>query len=113
MWIYRPENGSVTFFELEPDKRPVGYFRGLGIPFTNKEFDLKKDDRIYLFTDGFADQFGGPRGKKFKYKQLQGLLAVIAEEPMTEQSKILSETFDKWKGSLEQVDDICVIGIRI
>lgn len=113
LWIYRPENGSITFFEIEPDKRPVGYFRGLGIPFTHKEFDLKKGDRIYLFTDGFADQFGGPKGKKFKYKQLQGLLAVIAEESMAEQCKILSETFDTWKGNLEQVDDVCVIGLKI
>ncbi|MBK6523135.1 MAG: SpoIIE family protein phosphatase [Sphingobacteriaceae bacterium] len=85
----------------------------MGIPFTNKEFQLKKGDRIYLFTDGFADQFGGPKGKKFKYKQLQGLLAVIAEEPMTQQFKILSNTFDTWKGSLEQVDDVCVIGLKV
>lgn len=113
LWIYRPENGSISFFEIEPDKRPVGYFRGLGIPFTNKEFQLQKGDRIYMFTDGFADQFGGPKGKKFKYKQLQGLLAVIAEESMAQQHKILSETFDTWKGSLEQVDDVCVIGLKV
>ncbi|MBK7818797.1 MAG: tetratricopeptide repeat protein [Sphingobacteriaceae bacterium] len=113
LWIYRLENGNTELIEIDPDKRPVGYFRGLGIPFTNKEFQLKKGDRIYLFTDGFADQFGGPKGKKFKYKQLQGLLAVIAEEPMTQQFKILSETFDAWKGSLEQVDDVCVIGLKV
>ena len=113
LWIYRIENGNTDLIELEPDKRPVGYFRGLGIPFTNKEFQLKKGDRIYLFTDGFADQFGGPKGKKFKYKQLQGLLAVIADESMSEQYNILSKTFDTWKGNLEQVDDVCVIGLKV
>jgi serine phosphatase RsbU (regulator of sigma subunit) len=112
LWIFRTENGNTDLIELEPDKRPVGYFRGLGIPFTNKEFQLKQGDSVYLFTDGYADQFGGPKGKKFKYKQLQGLLAVIGEEPMAEQHKILSETFDRWKGNLEQVDDVCVIGLK-
>ncbi len=112
LWIFRTENGNTELIELDPDKRPVGYFRGLGIPFTNKEFQLKPGDSVYLFTDGYADQFGGPKGKKFKYKQLQGLLAVIGEEPMKEQHRILSETFDKWKGNLEQVDDVCIIGLR-
>jgi serine phosphatase RsbU (regulator of sigma subunit)/Tfp pilus assembly protein PilF len=123
LWIFRTENGSQEFIEIEPDKRPVGYFRGMGIPFTNKEFQLKKGDHLFLFTDGYADQFGGPkarpdegpfgRGKKFKYKQLRELLSSILEKPMSEQHDILSETFDNWKGALEQVDDVCIIGIRI
>jgi serine phosphatase RsbU (regulator of sigma subunit) len=113
LWILRTENGITTVVEIEPDKRPVGYFRGLGIPFTNKEFQLQKGDRIYLFTDGYADQFGGPRGKKFKYKQLQQLLLSIVQKPMHEQNQIISERFELWKGSLEQVDDVCVIGVRI
>lgn len=68
---------------------------------------------IYLFTDGFADQFGGPKGKKFKYKPLQELVLSIASKPMHTQHDILLETITTWKGPLEQIDDICVIGIRI
>jgi serine phosphatase RsbU (regulator of sigma subunit)/Tfp pilus assembly protein PilF len=113
LWIFRNENGKTEFIEIDPDKRPVGYFRGMGIPFTNKEFQLKKGDRIYLFTDGYADQFGGPRGKKFKYKQLKELLANILEKPMSEQHTILKETFENWKGMLDQVDDVCIVGIRV
>ncbi|MDZ4665324.1 MAG: tetratricopeptide repeat protein [Bacteroidota bacterium] len=113
VWIFRPENGAFTFFEIEPDKRPIGYFKGMGLPFTNKEFQLKKNDRIYLFTDGYADQFGGPKGKKFKYKQLNELFACIAEKSMNEQYMMLTETFDSWKGKLEQVDDVCIIGLRL
>ncbi len=113
LWIFRTENGKTEFIEIDPDKRPVGYFRGLGIPFTNKEFQLKKGDRIYLFTDGFADQFGGPKGKKFKYKQLQELITSGLEKPMSEQHKALSEAFENWRGVLEQVDDVCIIGLRV
>jgi phosphoserine phosphatase RsbU/P len=68
---------------------------------------------LYLFTDGYADQFGGTKGKKFKYKQLQELLFANAAQSMDEQKNMLETTLDKWKGNLEQVDDILVIGIRV
>ena len=83
---------------------------------------LQKGDVLYLFTDGYADQFGGTKGKKFKYKQLQELLLKNVDLPMEEQKMILDETIENWKacpapdGSsrhLEQVDDILVIGIKI
>ena len=74
---------------------------------------LEKNDSIYTFTDGFADQFGGPKGKKFKYKQLQQLLLSTSQLAMEKQKDVLHETMEAWKGDLEQVDDILIIGIRV
>jgi serine phosphatase RsbU (regulator of sigma subunit) len=68
---------------------------------------------VYLFTDGFADQFGGPFGKKFKYKALKRLFAENAHLGMDEQKAIITKTFFDWKGSFEQVDDVCIMGIRL
>ena len=76
-------------------------------------FDLHVDDIVYTFTDGFADQFGGPRGKKFKYGQLKKQFISINKQSMSQQKSILENTFNTWKGSLEQVDDVCVIGVRV
>ncbi|MGZ4099476.1 MAG: hypothetical protein ACXVNM_11390, partial [Bacteroidia bacterium] len=68
---------------------------------------------FYLMSDGFPDQFGGPRGKKYKSKQLYDLLLSVSSLPLNEQKNILQDTFKTWKGSLEQVDDVCVIGIKL
>ena len=70
-------------------------------------------DNIYLFTDGYLDQFGGEKGKKFKKTNFKKLLLSIEEKSMQEQSQIIQETFNKWKGDLEQIDDVCVMGVRI
>ena len=99
--------------EYKADKRPIGYFQGKELPFTNHIVELSKGDSLYVFSDGYADQFGGPKGKKFKYRQLQEMLISIQNEPMMKQEEILLATFNKWKGNLEQVDDVLVIGIRI
>jgi serine phosphatase RsbU (regulator of sigma subunit) len=66
-----------------------------------------------LYSDGYADQFGGPKGKKFKYKKLNELLLSLSGTALDKQKEILNETFDNWKGGLEQIDDVCVVGIRI
>jgi serine phosphatase RsbU (regulator of sigma subunit) len=94
------------------NKQPVGKSDD-PVPFTTHHIQLSKGDTIYLFTDGFADQFGGPRGKKFKYKPFQEHLFANSSKSMKEQKESLQQTFDDWKGNLEQVDDVCVIGIRI
>ena len=83
------------------------------IPFLGGEFDLKKGDVIYTLTDGYQDQFGGRRGKKFKVKPMKRICSEIAHMPMDEQYKKLATTLDDWEGDLEQVDDVCIVGIRI
>lgn len=110
VWIIRDQ----TMVQLNGDKFPIGAFVGEELnQFTNHEYDLKTGDCIYIFTDGFVDQFGGPKGKKFKYKQFETLLLTHHQEKMDVQKRILSKTINEWIGSLEQIDDILVIGIRI
>ena len=106
-------DGKWQMEEYLADKRPIGYYLGKGLPFTNQKISLQKGDTLYIFTDGYADQFGGPKGKKFKYKQFQEVLLSIQNEPMIKQEEILLKKFSEWKGSLEQIDDVLVIGIKV
>lgn len=101
-----------TLIELKADKQPCGFFHDPK-PFNLYEFDLESEDCIYTFTDGFADQFGGPKGKKFRYKQFESLLLDNCKKPFTHQKETLALAFDAWKGKLDQVDDVLVIGIKI
>jgi len=98
--------------ETPADKQPIGYFPVMK-PFTNHTVTAEKGSILYLFSDGYADQFGGPKGKKFKHSQFKEVLFAIHKKDMKEQKKLLNETFETWKGNLEQVDDILVIGIRV
>ena len=103
---------TQQLIELDADRMPVG----VGERKENfKLYTIKANsgDMLYLYTDGYADQFGGPKGKKFKYKQLNELLLANHHLPMKEQHEILKTTFSNWKGELEQVDDVCVIGVGI
>ncbi|MBI3520481.1 MAG: SpoIIE family protein phosphatase [Bacteroidetes bacterium] len=99
--------------QVTADKRPIGKFKEEVSPFTLKTISIEKGEMIYLFSDGYADQFGGPKGKKFKYKQLQELLTLVAKKPLQEQHDILNKTIEDWRGNLDQVDDILVVGIRV
>ena len=98
--------------ELPKDKMPVGKGESTS-SFALHSIDVQKGDKIYIYTDGFADQFGGEKGKKFKYKQLNQLLLTNESSSMDEQKNILHSTINSWRGNLEQVDDICVVGIKI
>jgi serine phosphatase RsbU (regulator of sigma subunit) len=98
--------------ELPKDKMPVGKGQS-DVSFTSHSIEVMKGDILYFYTDGFADQFGGEKGKKFKSKQLLAKLGSISEFPMDLQKTELDKTFEEWKGELEQIDDVCVIGIRI
>ncbi len=100
------------FLDMPCDKMPVGKGERTQ-SFTEHSVDLKKGDMIYLYTDGYADQFGGPKGKKYKYKKLSELLMSIHSKSLVEQKNILENEFETWKGDLEQVDDVTVIGLRI
>ncbi|MCE3258433.1 MAG: protein serine/threonine phosphatase [Bacteroidetes bacterium] len=97
---------------LPYDKMPVGIGEKTET-FTSHVIPYEKGDMLYLVTDGYADQFGGPKGKKFKYKQLTELLLTISNEPASRQMSILKQRFTEWKGELEQIDDVCVIGLRL
>jgi serine phosphatase RsbU (regulator of sigma subunit) len=98
--------------EHTADKMPVGKGERTD-PFTLFQLNAKTGDMLYLYTDGFADQFGGPKGKKFKYKQLNELLLNVSNNSTNEQNLELISVFEKWKGELEQVDDVLLVGIRI
>ncbi|MFN6039772.1 MAG: PP2C family protein-serine/threonine phosphatase, partial [Bacteroidota bacterium] len=109
VWIIRGEE----IIEIKPDKMPVGKHDKQDIPFTTQSIQLQKGDVIYTLTDGFPDQFGGEKGKKFMSKNLRELLAKNAHLPMQEQKQLLETTFRNWVGDLEQVDDVTVIGVRV
>jgi len=108
LWIIR--NGEVL--ETKANKQPIGKF-DKPQPYTTHTFELQKGDAIYIFSDGYVDQFGGEKGKKFKAKALRELLLSIQGKSMEEQRTIIGKAFENWKGSLEQIDDVCVIGVKI
>lgn len=108
--IIRKENNESLL--LDADGQPVGRHEQRK-PFTSHTLAIQAGDMIYLFTDGFADQFGGDKGKKFKSANLRKLLTGLCDRPVKEQHEILALTFDEWRGDLEQVDDVCVIGVRV
>ena len=97
---------------IKPDKQPIGKTEKPS-PFTTHKIEFKHGTTFYLFTDGCADQFGGEKGKKFKYKQLEELLLNNNNLTLSEQSNLLNRKFEGWKGHLEQVDDVCIIGVKI
>jgi serine phosphatase RsbU (regulator of sigma subunit) len=101
-----------NLIELQSDRMPVGAGEKRDA-FNLYSIDYAKDAILYLYTDGYADQFGGPKGKKFKYKKLNELLLTHHSKSMTEQNELLKSNFDSWKGELEQIDDVCVIGIKL
>ncbi len=98
--------------EITATKQPVGKSDTYKL-FTTHVLKLAKGSLLYLFTDGFADQFGGPKGKKFKYKQLAELIFKHKHLNMKQQREILEKAFNSWKGDLEQIDDVCIIGLRL
>jgi serine phosphatase RsbU (regulator of sigma subunit) len=108
VYIARDQN----LVEINGDYMPVGIGAVEERPFTSKAFDLEDQDILYLFTDGFADQFGGPQGKKFKYKPFRDLLLDGSHLSMPEQKLRIMNTFDSWKGNLRQLDDVLVCGFR-
>jgi serine phosphatase RsbU (regulator of sigma subunit) len=97
--------------ETKSNKQPIGKYINPK-PFSTTTLKIEKENFLYLFTDGYADQFGGPNGKKFKYKQLNDLILSNFHLPMEKQKDILAQTILDWKGNLEQVDDILIIGLR-
>lgn len=103
--------GMLTKFKS--NNSSIGYSEFAQKNYTSIEIPLKEGDQVYLFSDGYTDQFGGENIKKFNRKRFRKLLASIAEMPMKQQRKELEFAFDNWKGQQEQIDDVCVLGVRI
>lgn len=110
--LYIVRNGELI--ELKGDRHPIGFYNEEEAKsFTNHQVQLEGGECLYLFSDGYTDQFGGPFSKKFRVSQFKRLLLENHHLPMKEQNRLLKETMSNWKGDLEQIDDICVMGIRI
>ncbi len=110
--LYYVKRGE--FFEIKADKLPIGVnVDGVVDIYTNHIVQLTGGDSVYIFSDGYADQFGGPRNKKFKYRQLKELIMSVQHKSMKEQGEIFKKTLIEWQGDEEQIDDILVMGIRL
>lgn len=99
--------------ELKGDKMPVGIHVRANEPFTTKTETLQPNDMFYSFSDGFPDQIGGEKGRKFMIKKFKKLLLEIHEKNLSQQKEILQETIEAWKGENKQMDDILVMGLKI
>jgi serine phosphatase RsbU (regulator of sigma subunit)/Tfp pilus assembly protein PilF len=108
--LYLIKNDELI--EIKGNKMPVGYYLKMQ-EFTQHELEVSKGDKLYIFSDGYADQFGGSEGKKFKYSQFKELLTSVQNMPMAQQKETIEKTYHDWKGNLEQIDDVLVMGIKI
>lgn len=111
-WVVNEKDGQKEMIELAPNKQPIGNY-GNNDPYTTHSIQLKSGDMIYAFTDGYADQFGGEKNKKFKYSRLKEILLENSGKAVQEQQKILERLFEEWKGKTEQTDDVLIIGVRV
>lgn len=110
LWIIR--NGANEIEEIKANKQPIGKFDN-PLPYTTHSINLNSGDSIYIFSDGYIDQFGGDKGKKLKASNFKKLLLSIADLEMSKQKVKIEQHFYNWKGDNEQLDDICVIGVKI
>jgi serine phosphatase RsbU (regulator of sigma subunit) len=108
LWIFN-KNGCAVF---TPDKQPIGHSDNK-TPFSTHTYSYTKSDLFILFSDGYADQFGGPKDKKFKYSTLKDLIQSNIHLPEEDLKSLLQHSFEEWKGNSEQTDDVCLIGFRI
>lgn len=110
LWIIR--KGSTKLEVIKGNKQPIGKFDN-AVPFTTHSVELEEGDTFYVFSDGFADQFGGEQNQKFKSINFKKLLLSIQDQNMDEQRITLDKAFTDWQGDMDQVDDVCVIGVRV
>ena len=104
-------NGEIN--HIKANYQPVAISAGAKKPFTNHEINVKKGDMLFIYSDGFADQFGGPKGKKYMSRKFRDYLASISSFSAEEQSQKLEKEFYRWKGTQDQIDDVCVMGVKI
>ena len=110
LWILR--KGSEEVEVISPNKQPIGYVENPE-PFTPHEIQLNKGDSVYVFSDGFQDQFGGEKGKKYMRGKMRKFVVSLSDQNMKYQLNSFAKEFDQWKGDFDQVDDICVIGVEV
>jgi tetratricopeptide (TPR) repeat protein len=106
------ESEGLNFIEIKGDRQPIGVFHQ-SKPFNSYTLNLNAGDQIYIFSDGFSDQFGGEKGKKFKANNLKKLLLSITSKPMNMQKDALIEVFEDWRQDFDQLDDVCILGVKI
>ena len=105
------QGAEESLIEYPATKQPVGYLEQMA-DFDQVEIQIFAGDQFYLFTDGYADQFGGEKGKKLKYRKFKNILLDNSQKEASQQNSFLTSFMEEWKDDLEQVDDICVIGLR-
>jgi len=108
--LYLIRNGELSV--SDGDRQPIGAHENRK-PYTNHSVDLMDGDMLYIFTDGYIDQFGGPKGKRYMSKRFKALLVSMVGEEVTRQSELLQKELESWQGEEQQIDDILIIGIRI
>jgi serine phosphatase RsbU (regulator of sigma subunit) len=106
------ESNDSQLFELKGDRQPVGLYWEES-KFTSHRIKLMAQDTLYVFTDGFVDQFGGEQRKKFKSQRFKELLLSFQKESMSAQKQLLENAFESWRNDIEQIDDVCIVGVRI
>jgi serine phosphatase RsbU (regulator of sigma subunit) len=109
--VYVIRKNKLT--QIQGSKMPVGVAADIEEAFITQQYNLKRNDTLYLFSDGFPDQFGGPEGKKYKYPAFRELLTSISNLPITEQAKYLGKELKSWMGDTPQLDDITILGFKI
>ncbi|MCB9224972.1 MAG: tetratricopeptide repeat protein [Crocinitomicaceae bacterium] len=110
LWVIR--KGSSEVEEYKADKQPIGVHDN-PVPFATNTVQLNSGDCFYIFSDGFADQFGGEKGKKYKSTNFKQLLLSIQDQPIEKQRELIDKAFEMWRGNLEQIDDLCIIGVQV
>ena len=110
LWILRKDATEIE--EIKANRQSIGKVE---VPklFKSHSIQLQKGDSVYIFSDGFADQFGGEKGKKMMYRKFKNLLLDVVNTDLYTQKELINNYFEKWKGNMEQIDDVCIIGVRI
>ncbi|MEN8118878.1 MAG: tetratricopeptide repeat protein [Bacteroidota bacterium] len=110
--LYKPQEFNATVIEIKGDRQPIAIYTNEK-DFTSHTFQLMEGDRIYSFSDGYPDQFGGEKGKKLKARNFKNLLLTCKNRPMKEQEEFMQNSFDEWKGEIAQIDDVILMGLKI
>jgi serine phosphatase RsbU (regulator of sigma subunit) len=110
LWLVRKGDESVE--EIKPDRQAIGMVENPSL-FKEHKLKLKVGDSIYLFSDGYPDQFGGPKGKKYLRVKMKKFVLSIQNQSMNEQLVSFDNEYNSWKGNSDQIDDVCIMGVKV